>query len=161
MGCDGLAARCAAHSIHQTGRGFASVFMSPVQHAGADATSDSALGALQRNGFGAGDSLLTPPRRKSFNWTPTLGDSRSERSIPAYFWSSFPGGDPVGDFVILCPSLIPAARGMAEQVPKRGHHQQESSGPRAAAWPWPSQPNARADCEALDGPTRFRVAKIR
>jgi hypothetical protein len=40
--------------------------MSLVQHAGANATSDSALGAQQRNGFGRCNSLLAPPRRKSF-----------------------------------------------------------------------------------------------
>jgi hypothetical protein len=74
VGCDGLAARCTAHSIHQAGRGFASVLMSLVQHAGADATSDSALGALQRNGFGTSNSLLAPPRGKSFYRAPTLGD---------------------------------------------------------------------------------------
>src|ERR1019366_6191146 len=58
VGCDGLAARRTAHSIHQAGRGFASVLMSLVQHAGADAASDSALGALRRNGSGTGYSLL-------------------------------------------------------------------------------------------------------
>jgi hypothetical protein len=46
VGCDGFAARCAAHSIHHAGRRFASVLMSLVQHAGADASSDSTLGAL-------------------------------------------------------------------------------------------------------------------
>jgi predicted PurR-regulated permease PerM len=74
VGCNGLAARCTAHRIHQASRGFASVLMSLVEHAGADAASDSALGALQRNGFGAGNSLLAPSRGKSFYRTPTLGD---------------------------------------------------------------------------------------
>jgi hypothetical protein len=70
--CNGLAARRTAHRIHQASRGFASVLMSLVEHAGADATSDSALGALQRNGFGTGNSLLAPSRGKGFYRTPTL-----------------------------------------------------------------------------------------
>jgi hypothetical protein len=77
VGCDGLAPRCAAHSIHQAGRGFASVLMSLVQHAGAYATSDSALGALQRNGFGTSNPLLAPPRGKGFHRASTLGDRKS------------------------------------------------------------------------------------
>jgi AI-2E family transporter len=64
VGCDGLAARCAAHSIHQAGRGFAPVLMSIVQHAGADTASDSTLGALRRNGFGTGNSLPAPRPEK-------------------------------------------------------------------------------------------------
>jgi hypothetical protein len=50
--------------IHQAGRGFASVLMPLVQHAGADAASDSTLGALRRNGFRTGDSLLAPRPEK-------------------------------------------------------------------------------------------------
>jgi predicted PurR-regulated permease PerM len=38
--------------------------MSLVQHAGADATSSSMLGALRRNGFGTGNSLLAPRPEK-------------------------------------------------------------------------------------------------
>jgi len=65
MGCDELVAGCAAHSIRQTGRGFTSLLMSRIQHAGADAASDSTLGAIRRNGFRTGDSLLAPPSRKA------------------------------------------------------------------------------------------------
>jgi len=39
-------------------------FMSFVEPAGAYATSDSALGALQRNGFGTGNPLLAPSPEK-------------------------------------------------------------------------------------------------
>ena len=80
VGCDGLAARCAAYSIHQAGRGFTSVHVSLVQHAGANAASDSALGEIRRNGFGTDDSLLprpyakdlvgTDPRRKNPEGVP-------------------------------------------------------------------------------------------
>ena len=70
----GLTARCTAHRIHQAGRGFASVLMSLVEHAGADATSDSALGSLRRNGFGTDNPLLAPPSGKSSRGAPTLGD---------------------------------------------------------------------------------------
>jgi len=48
--------------------------MPPVQHASADAASDSTLGALRRNGFGTGDSLLAPPSGKSFCRALTLGE---------------------------------------------------------------------------------------
>src|ERR1700730_12900749 len=61
VGCDGLAAGCAADSARQAGRGFASVLLSLIQHAGGDAASDSALGAIRRNGFGTGGSLLARP----------------------------------------------------------------------------------------------------
>jgi predicted PurR-regulated permease PerM len=64
VGRDGLAACGTAHSIHQGRRGFASVLTSLVEHAGADATADSALGALQRNGFGTGNPLLAPSSGK-------------------------------------------------------------------------------------------------
>ena len=74
VGCDGLTASCAAHSIHQAGRGFTSVHVSLVQHAGTNAASDSTLGALRRNGFGTGDSLLAPPSGKSFCRALTLGE---------------------------------------------------------------------------------------
>ena len=47
--------------------------MSLVQHAGADAASDPTLGALWRNGFRTGDSLLAPPSGKSSCRAPTLG----------------------------------------------------------------------------------------
>jgi len=61
VGCDGLAAGCAAHSVRQAGRGFASLLMSLIQHVGADAASDSTLGAIRRNECGTGDSLLARP----------------------------------------------------------------------------------------------------
>ena len=64
-GCDGVAAGCAAHSVRQAGRGFASVLTSLIQHAGADAASDSTLGAIRRNGFGTGDPLLAQPSGKA------------------------------------------------------------------------------------------------
>ena len=95
VGCDGLAARCAAHSIHQAGRGFASVLMSLVQHAGADAASDSTLDALRRNGFGKGNSLLAPPSGKraltigepepSKQWSARSRGWRYQR-CPPYSW---------------------------------------------------------------------------
>ena len=81
MGRDGLAARCTAHSIHQTGRGFASVLMSLVEYAGADAASDSPLGALWRNGFGTGDSLLALPSRESSCRALTLLPIRRELNL--------------------------------------------------------------------------------
>ena len=61
VGCDGLATGCAAHSVRQAGRGFASVLTSLIQHAGADAASDSTLGAIWRNDCGTDDSLLVRP----------------------------------------------------------------------------------------------------
>src|ERR1019366_1101982 len=76
VGRDGLTPRRTAHSLHQAGRGFASVLMSLVEHAGADATSDSALGSLRRNGFGTDNPLLAPPRGKGFYRAPTLGDRK-------------------------------------------------------------------------------------
>jgi hypothetical protein len=78
VGCHGLAARCAAHGIHQAGRGFASLLMSLVQHAGADAASDSALGTLRRNGFGTGNSLLAAPSGKS-SCNPKRREPRGQR----------------------------------------------------------------------------------
>jgi hypothetical protein len=65
VGCDGLAARCTAHSIHQAGRGFASILMSLVQHAGAHSASGSTLGALRRNGLGTGYSIPAPRPEKA------------------------------------------------------------------------------------------------
>jgi len=66
VGCDGLAAGCAAHGIRQAYRGFASILMSLLRHAVTRASSDSTLGAIRRNGFGTGNSLLAqgtwPPR---------------------------------------------------------------------------------------------------
>ncbi len=53
-------------------------FQQSVEHAGADATSDSSLGALQRNGFGTGNSLLARSRGKGFYSTPTLGNLRNQ-----------------------------------------------------------------------------------
>src|ERR1017187_8327518 len=44
------------------------------QVTGADAASDFTLGALRRNGFGTGNSLLAPPSGKSSCRAPTLGD---------------------------------------------------------------------------------------
>jgi hypothetical protein len=61
VGCDGVAAGCAADGARQAGRGFASVPVSRIQHAGADAASDSTLGAIRRNSFGTRDSLLARP----------------------------------------------------------------------------------------------------
>ena len=61
MGCDGFVAGCSAHSLRQVGRGFASVLISSFQLAGVEAASDSPLGAIRRNGFGAGDSLFPRP----------------------------------------------------------------------------------------------------
>jgi predicted PurR-regulated permease PerM len=43
----------------------ASVLMSRIQHAGADAASYSTLGAIRRNGFGTDDSLLARPSGKA------------------------------------------------------------------------------------------------
>ena len=75
VGCHGLVTRCAPHRIHQAGRGFASVLMPLVQHAGADAASDSTLGALRRDGFGTGDPLPAPPSGKSSCRALTPGET--------------------------------------------------------------------------------------
>jgi predicted PurR-regulated permease PerM len=83
VGRDGLAAGRTAHSVREAGRGFASVLVSPVQHAGADAASDSALGALRRNGFGTGNSLLASPSGKSSCRALTLGDRELRSTIAA------------------------------------------------------------------------------
>jgi len=71
VGCDGLAAGCAAHGIRQAHRGFAPVPKSLIQRARTRASSDSTLAAIRRNGVGPGDSLLARPpgsqtRRKRF-----------------------------------------------------------------------------------------------
>jgi predicted PurR-regulated permease PerM len=47
--------------------------MSLVQHAGANAASNSTLGALRRNSFGTGTSLLAPASAKSSCRAPPLG----------------------------------------------------------------------------------------
>ena len=54
VGCDGLAAGCAAHGIRQAHRGFASILESLIQHASADSSSDSTLDTLQRSSRLAG-----------------------------------------------------------------------------------------------------------
>ncbi len=62
--------------------------MSLVQHAGAYATSDSALGALQRNGFGTSNSLPAPARGKGFYRAPTLGENcRGNHRCPPLIWA--------------------------------------------------------------------------
>jgi len=61
VGCDGPAAGCAAHSARQASCGSASVLMSFIQHAGADAASDATLGAIWRNDCGTDDSLFARP----------------------------------------------------------------------------------------------------
>ena len=63
--------------------------MSLVEHAGADTTSDSALGTLQRNGFGTGNSLSAPPRGKSFNRAPTLDDRELRINSLLFFGRHF------------------------------------------------------------------------
>jgi hypothetical protein len=49
----------------------------------ADAASDSALGALRRNGFGTGNSLLASPSGKSSCRALTLGDRELRSTIAA------------------------------------------------------------------------------
>ena len=62
----GFAAGCPAYSARQDGRGFASIPMSFIQHAGPDPAPDSPLGAIRRNDCGTDDFLLA---RRSGNET--------------------------------------------------------------------------------------------
>jgi hypothetical protein len=48
----------AAHGIRHAHHGFASILKSLIQRARTGASSDSTLGAIRRNGFAPGDSLL-------------------------------------------------------------------------------------------------------
>jgi len=62
-----------SHSPRQAGRGFASVLMSLIRHAGGDAASDSTLGAVRRNDCGEGDSLLARPLGNETRWERVTG----------------------------------------------------------------------------------------
>ena len=89
VGCDGLAAGSAAHSVRQAGRGYASLFMSPVQRAGADPAPDSTLGAIRRNGFGKGNSVFAPPSGNE-TWrervTRMVADGMFDGEPPTFDW---------------------------------------------------------------------------
>jgi predicted PurR-regulated permease PerM len=78
-GCDGLAARWTADSIHQAGRGFAPILMSLVQHAGAHPASGSTLGALRRNRFGTSNPIPAPrPEKTPVESYPSDPELRSQ-----------------------------------------------------------------------------------
>jgi hypothetical protein len=72
MGCDGLAAGCAAYRVCQARCGLASILRSLLEHAGTGASPNSTLGAIQRNRLGSGDSL--------FAWPPPRSAIRRQRT---------------------------------------------------------------------------------